>query len=628
MIRLRSMLSFTLITLILPPALAADESGNQSIDPTTRLLKYAVDYEVKADGRFVETRSYRVKVLKEQAIQEVKQTTVSYSTSIQQIEILEAYTTKPDGRRIDAPKSNFQVEANKGNGDDKPVFSDITTLTAVFPDIAVGDTATFSYRLTATEPIYPNHFSTSEYFTRNAAMDDVRVTITTPVSLWTHYRANDMEEVRNGESNGRRTLEWHFSNPEARKSRRRDYSIYDTDKEPGIEFSTFRSWADVAAAYGQRAVPKAAVTERIRSLADDIARTAKTPRDTARLLYEWVAQNITYAGHCIGLGAVVPHDLDFVLDNRMGDCKDHATLLQALLAAKGIDADQALVDTGSAYRLGRIPLVSKVDHVFNYIPSLNLYADSTSDSTPFGMLPFADSGKPVLHVKDYREGTRTPVLRPGSNLQVMKTVSEILPDGTVKADISIELTGQYAVSARARMRNMTKEQETEIVPNMFRNSGYVASGQIEKEDPKELLDRYRYGARFQVQGLLPVPGPSTFSIAPMFYNEAPVMRFVGGGLQHDDEAEESACSNGKSIEEYSILLPRNMKILNIPDNLKLSNSFLSYEATYALKGRKLSVKRIFDDRTEGNVCSRQSGEAYRDFAKKVMVNLRAQVMYK
>ena len=34
------------------------------------------------------------------------------------------------------------------------------------------------------------------------------------------------------------------------------------------------------------------------------------------------------------LPSFLPRDLTFVLDNKMGDCKDHATLLQALLAAK------------------------------------------------------------------------------------------------------------------------------------------------------------------------------------------------------------------------------------------------------------------------------------------------------
>ena len=37
----------------------------------------------------------------------------------------------------------------------------------------------------------------------------------------------------------------------------------------------------------------------------------------------------------MGIGAVVPRDMDVVLDAKMGDCKDHATVMQALLASHG-----------------------------------------------------------------------------------------------------------------------------------------------------------------------------------------------------------------------------------------------------------------------------------------------------
>ena len=79
------------------------------------------------------------------------------------------------------------------------------------------------------------------------------------------------------------------------------------------------------------------------------------PRERARLLYEWVSRNITYGGNCIGVGAVVPRDLDVVLDNRMGDCKDHATLLQSLWSAAGLRSEQVLVNAGEQYDLARRP---------------------------------------------------------------------------------------------------------------------------------------------------------------------------------------------------------------------------------------------------------------------------------
>ena len=115
--------------------------------------------------------------------------------------------------------------------------------------------------------------------------------------------------------------------------------MYNGDEDPGYIISTFNTQEEVAKAYGLRATPKALPSERVKKLADDITKDKKSNDDIAHSLYDWVATNITYAGNCVGLGAVVPHDLDFILDNKMGDCKDHATLLQSLLSAKNIKRD-------------------------------------------------------------------------------------------------------------------------------------------------------------------------------------------------------------------------------------------------------------------------------------------------
>lgn len=272
------------------------------------------------------------------------------------------------------------------------------------------------------------------------------------------------------------------------------------------------------------------MTERVQRLADEIASQRKTPREQARALYDWVATNIAYAGNCIGVGAVVPHDLSFTLDNRMGDCKDHATLLQVLLAAKGIESTQALVNAGSAYRLPKIPVVSMVNHVITYIPSLDIYLDSTSDMTPFGLLPHAVADKPVLLVDGFKEGARTPSLPVGTNQQHMKTVVNVNADGSVAGDIEVTLRGEFAAAARARLRHMSKEQEEKLVENSFRRGGMIGGGTFEKEDPTALLDAYRYSVKYDLKEYIQRPGAGAFYIYPVFGSEAPVSRFLAAAV--------------------------------------------------------------------------------------------------
>lgn len=596
-------------------------------DLPTRVEYYHLDYRLNDDASAVATYSWAVKVLQDRAVDSAKQTSISYSTSIETADVLEAYTRKPDGRRIDSAKSSFQVNVNRGKGKDAPAISDRTSLTAIFPEVETGDTVVFSYRITQKEPMFPGHFSVMDSFSRSAAYDDVRIRIDAPAALWAQHEAPGLMEVSNVEKNGRRLLEWQFQNRNPVRSKRRDYSVYDALSEPGFAYSTFRSYAQIAEAYGERARPKAAVTERVRKLAQEIVGEQAVPREQARLLYDWVATNISYAGNCIGVGAVVPRDIDFILDNRMGDCKDHATLLQSLLAASGIASTQALVNAGSGFRLPKTPVVSYVNHVINYIPSLDLYADSTAADIPFGMLPFAVAGKPVLLTEGYSQNTRTPAPKPGSNGQRMSSKLKVHDDGSVSGAIEVQLDGMYATQLRAQFRELPKDAEAELIENMFRKWGRIGSGSFQMEDPKALVDRFGYQASIEMKDYLQWPGSGAFTVAPLLLSPAPVLRYFAAVTMPNEEVD-VACSSGRSEENYEIELPKGMKILALPDKAELANDFLSYSASYRLKGSVLHVRRVFDDRTPGNVCSPALMAEYRTFAAKAQQNFKSQVVYK
>ena len=601
-------------------------SDETPLDLQFRYSRHYTDFVIQQDGTATESREWALTVLKETALEWSKRASITYSTSAQRAEVVAAYTQKADGRRIDVPKDNYQVEINQGKDKDSPVYSDNTTLTVVFPDVAVGDTVVFAYRLIQTEPLFPNHFSIAENFSKSVAFDDVRVRMDYPASMWVQYQTRDLTE-KTSETNGRKLIEWTYANPRPVKSKRRDFSVYDPEKETGYAFSTFRNYGEIAAAYGVRAIPKAAVTDRIQKLAADIVKDKTAPRDQARALYDWVATNITYAGNCIGIGAVVPRDLAFILDNKMGDCKDHATLLQALLAARGIASTQALVNAGSTYRLAKIPVVSAVNHVITYFPAWDLYADSTSDSTPFGMLPFQDEGKPVLWVEGFKEGAKTPVLPIGSDQQSMKSVMNMAADGSVTGTVEVSQKGPSAVETRAWTRKLTKEVEEDLVKNVFRGQGMIGQGKFEKADPTALIDTNHYKIRFSAEKFIKLPGSGAFYINPIFNAGSSIQSLLADSLEPETQAD-VVCSSGTATEEYVMTLPKTLKVLAIPDDLTIKNRVASYQARYRLKGNVLTVKRTLDDRTPGNICSPQTMLEYKKFADKVMDNLKSQVLYK
>lgn len=598
------------------------------IDLTVRYGHYHEDVTVNKDGTSVETIEWSRTVLKKTALDGSKSAEVNYSTSAEKAEIVSAYTLKKDGRRIDVPRDNYQVEINKGKDKDSPVYSDRTTLSVVFPDVEVGDSVVFSYRISETQPMFPNNYSAARVFSSSVAYDDVRIRFDYPSAMWVQYAGYGMKQTEGDAGGGRKTIEWRYANPAPVQSARRDYSVYDPEKEVGYAFSTFRSYADIAKAYGERALPRAATTDRVAALAAGIVKGAKSPKEEARALYEWVATNISYAGNCIGVGAVVPRDVSFVLDNKMGDCKDHATLLQALLAARGIRSTQALVNAGSIYRLPAIPVVSTVNHVINYLPDFGLYLDSTSDSTPFGMLPLADQDKPVLLVEGFKADARTPVAAPGSSRQRVVSRLKIAPDGAATGSVEVFQEGEEAARMRAAMRELSKNAETDAVKNLLRRRGLIGDGTFVKDDPAGLKAAYHYKMTFSAKEYLKVPGAAAFYVYPPLGVGRGIASYLQGSVDEPEKDVDVTCSGIYVEEEYVIDIPRTVKILAVPDDMKIGNGTLSYNASYKLKGHVLRVKRVLDDRTPGNLCTPKMAADYKKVADKVMENLREQVLYK
>jgi len=175
----------------------------------------------------------------------------------------------------------------------------------------------------------------------------------------------------------------------------------------------------------------------------------------------------------------------------MGDCKDHATLLQALLSAKGIESTQALINAGGSYSLPRVLVASVVNHVITYVPEMDLFLNSTAATVPFGSLPERAAGKPALLVDGHVQGMKTPPLRAGQDWQRMKTRLNILRDGSVKGSLQLQLGGRPAVAARDQFRNFSRSDADQLVKRYFQASGLKATGTLQYEDPHRCWIAFR-----------------------------------------------------------------------------------------------------------------------------------------
>ena len=592
-------------------------SGNYKIE------KYVANYDVNSDGTHAETHDLIITALTEEGVKKVNQASISYSESLQEVIINSALTVKNDGRRIEVPPSNIQERSAIAGGG--PMYSDIKTRVIIFPDVTIGDKVVYSYKLVQKKALFPGHFSIAQAFSKFVVYDDVRIRVSVPANtLKLQVFSLGVQGGPKEDAEGRHQWIWTYKNREIAPPE--SGSVDPMDYGPRIIVSSFKDYKTIAASYEERAKPKALVTEKIKKLAEDLTRGVTDQREQAKILYEWVTKNIHHAGNRLGEGSVVPHDSDMILDNRLGDCKDHVVILQALLSAKGIDSTPVLINAGSSYKLPDVPTPRIFNHVINYIPSLDIYLDSTSEFTPFGLLPVADAGKPVIYTARFTGIQRTPLVNYKTTTSAMKLDLHFHEDGSADGETSVTETGILSGSIKAYMVKVEPHMEDLIVRKIIANSGFTGTGTLVKADPLNLSDQYTYGMKYNLTHTINVPGPGAIYVTPVLPGQLSISSFIYV-LTTPDRTLDSTCMGGISIEEYTLDFPNTVKIQAVPKDVHVTDGVASYDSTYRRQGNKITIVRKYEDRTPGPTCTPQDDKKSRHIARDVQKDLRSQIIY-
>jgi hypothetical protein len=266
-------------------------------------------------------------------------------------------------------------------------------------------------------------------------------------------------------------------------------AVSEDDYADLLRVSTLPDVLAVGRLYQANAARKAAVTDTIRAQAMKVTAGLTGEREKARALYDWVSRNIRYVDIVLGSGGYIPHSADEVLSNEYGDCKDHTVLLQALLAAVGIDSVPVLINFGSSYMLPKVGSVESFNHVITYLPSLDLYVDSTAQFAPFGILPFDETDKPVVLTSLGLLG-RTPSTRADANVTRTKSSMTIRSDGTIEGTATATVSGSSEISSRSAWFSDRGYPEEEVVKGILYRFGETGSGSINHVDPEDIEKPY------------------------------------------------------------------------------------------------------------------------------------------
>jgi Domain of Unknown Function with PDB structure (DUF3857)/Transglutaminase-like superfamily len=579
------------------PTTAAPQAAG---DTASMEIAFDIAINVRADRSAEEIMTRRLKVLGEAAVQTAGQFSETYIEGMDAFEVADAYTLKADGQKIPVDPANIITR----DGASGTLFHlrDLKVRTVIFSDISVGDQVVSVTRRIRTDGIFHGHYFNQYLLPRSIPYGPSTFRIAAPTSLGLKVAAiGDGLEDKIVVDGGITRHEIRYQPPPRRHGEPGATSSWDHD--PRVLISTFASYEEQAESYWSQTRERTQVTPEIQALADTITSGIADKRAQAAAIDHWVKRNIRYVAIYLGSGRVIPYPAATVLKHKFGDCKDHATLMTALLAAKGIASEHVLISSGNAYTLPEPATMAYINHVILYLPEFGLYDDPTASYAAFGVLGAGTYDKPVLRVSDSgAHRARTPAMKALDHTAINRTRIKIAADGTVTGETEQVATGAFATSARqvaAAIQNIGRQSAAEKKLGALGTPGtgrFEIAPLSQLDDPYIVKSEFTYNSRMTIRPRAQVRIP--FGL-PILARPSDYLF----GKRHSGRQLPFLCRAGREIEEIELTFADGLPMPRHLLGRTIDTPLFSYASHYAYGKNTITVRREFESHVPGQICS-------------------------
>jgi len=596
--------------------------AQRPFEPPVSVERNRRNVVVNADGTYQESMevSYRIRTPK--GAESYGSQEISYISSQEDILSVEAWTVTRDGTRIAVLPAAIR-DRDEDNSGGVAEFSDEKVKAIIFPQVTVGSLTSYKVLSRVHASPYPGEFTRSFVLSPSFAYLDWEAQFVLPASrtLYVDKRGvtGGLDKTVDGLSyytfRYRRVPVQAPQSGAAGLIHYGDYLFVSTMPD-------MRALGRVSKTFFE---PNVEVNDEIRALALRLTAGAADERAKARALYTWVAQNIRYVAVSLGQGRLVPHPASQVLHNLYGDCKDHVALLESLLTAVGIASSPALISSGGSHVLSTIGAHYPINHVITYVPSLDLYLDSTDPFAPFGTLPLSDVNKPVVLTALDRMG-HSPKMKADEHVSRTEVNMNIRADGTIAGRSYSRMTGSFENSSRSSWFSRQSRAEEAVVKELLFRFNETGQGRMQSTEATDITKPFWVRATFTLEPLANMPGrggmPVPVGLAPG------EIAGVGSDTPEPESRFPMRCSSYVVDERYVLHFPETVAIEEVPKGMQFRKGDVRYESRFVQEGRRVTLHRTLRVQRAASVCGAKESRDWRALYKVVQRDLRAQIIYR
>lgn len=356
--------------------------------------------EVFGNGTYSTTVHEVIKILTPEGAQKFRDRQINYTPDSEKVEIKRAGVIKPSGVELAATQTR---ETNLYDVWSRLYYSYVAR-TITMPNLAPGDVIDFEYRVNQTGGnIFADYFGDTFYFGERNSVLKTRYVLTVPADKTFYiYQSPELPAPVVHRSGGKVTYVYEMTS--LGPVEEEPYMPALEEILPVVQVSTFASWDDLGRWYTGLLKDVTRPSPEVEALAARLVADAADELTKVQRCYDFVVTNIRYVGLEFGIGGFRPHSPKQCLETLYGDCKDKATLLNALCRTVGITAYPALVRTADRGRIEhRLPVLGNFNHMISYVvlaDGRGLFLDATAEYHGWKETPELDQGTDALIIKD------------------------------------------------------------------------------------------------------------------------------------------------------------------------------------------------------------------------------------
>lgn len=451
----------------------------------------------------------------------------------------------------------------------------------VIPEVAVGSIIDYEYERISYSEEDPNQYYVKWWFSSEKPVYQSTFKVMVPQNKPYYFAEMNIE---NGKLKRREATEngyhaYYFEYGESAPIIEEEMGPDTYEIAAYIEGSSFKDQTYLSNWLGGFFKERIEANDEIKNTVNQLLVETKSEDEKIAVLYRFVQDNIRYVSIKTSLSSgLAGHKASETFSNRYGDCIDKAILFAAMLQYAGVEAYPVVIMTNGNpqplyYKLG----VLNGNHAINELHLKDgrvIYLDSTANCYRYPFFRSDDHGVVAWNpIKNTLRNTGFP------NAEDESITSELnitlLKNGDAKVNETVITRGNPEITYRYFFQNAPKDfihPQLESLANASFESSHLVNYNF--ADPFDETKDYKFQMNYKVDKLWNKVGNDLYLITikqPFGFD------FVASDVRNTEVRFNSVL---KKTHKGKIVIPAEMKVVGVPDELVIESPYLHYKGSF------------------------------------------------